>query len=127
MNLQNFPRSYNSNAKVYLIVPGRGNVTMEGVVMCDGVIGYERTSFMETAYSQVRNATIATSVGSSSARNRLTPATHGSEIRTIQTYFPRHRSKMRTAERSLTCAEGLHQARASSARVTFYHHLRPHC
>jgi hypothetical protein len=25
---------------------------MEGVVMCDGVIGYERTSFMEVAYSQ---------------------------------------------------------------------------
>jgi hypothetical protein len=25
---------------------------MEGVVMCDGVIGYERTSFMEKAYSQ---------------------------------------------------------------------------
>jgi hypothetical protein len=35
---QNFPRSYTSGAKMYLVVPGRGNVTMEGVVMCDGAV-----------------------------------------------------------------------------------------
>ena len=69
--LQNFPRSYTSNAKVYLVVPGRGNVTMEGVVMCDGVIGYERTSFMEVAYSQVRNPLSTTTYRTNSLRVRL--------------------------------------------------------
>jgi hypothetical protein len=37
---------------MYIVIPGRGNVTMEGVVMSDGVIGYERTSMMEKAWSE---------------------------------------------------------------------------
>ena len=34
--------------------------------MCDGVIGYERTSFMEVAYSQVRKPLNTTSYRSNS-------------------------------------------------------------
>eukprot|EP01047_Picozoa_sp_COSAG01_P090283 COSAG01_NODE_22168_length_868_cov_1.561769_1_plen_148_part_01 len=43
----NFPRSYSSNVRIFLDIPGRGNVTMEGYAAADGVIGYARTSVFE--------------------------------------------------------------------------------
>ena len=43
----NLPRSYSSIVRIFLTVPGRGNVTMEGAAAADGVIGYARTSVFE--------------------------------------------------------------------------------
>jgi hypothetical protein len=98
--------------------------------MLDGVIGYERTSFMEVAYSQARNPQ-HTPAHSTSYHTHLRPVSSDlaairSAIRTSPMSSPRRRSKMRTGERSRTCAEAPRQGRAFSAHVTSCRLRLPH-